>query len=147
MLVGRREALAVTIVDRHEIELDTAAVRRALELSPRAAQAFGLPPLVLAGVRCNSRDGCIEVVYGTLTATRVFGLRAEALGALLISYCNRAGMPLPRHADKGVRVEREHVVLVCTLRLDEPPQPETPEGQISHAPEAIQAWSWIASPS
>jgi hypothetical protein len=147
MLVGRREALAVTIVDRHEIELDTAAVRRALELSPRAAQAFGLPPLVPAGVRCNSRDGCIEVVYGTLTATRVFGLRAEALGALLISYCNRAGMPLPRHADKGVRVEREHVVLVCTLRPDEPPQPETPEGQISHAPEAIQAWSWIASPS
>ncbi|MGA8197034.1 MAG: hypothetical protein WB902_27150 [Acetobacteraceae bacterium] len=137
----------MTIVDRHEIELDTAAVRRALELSPRAAQAFGLPPLVPAGVRCNSRDGCIEVVYGTLTATRVFGLRAEALGALLISYCNRAGMPLPRHADKGVRVEREHVVLVCTLRLDEPPQPETPEGQISHAPEAIQAWSWIASPS
>ncbi len=137
----------MTIVDRHEIELDTAAVRRALELSPRAAQAFGLPPLVPAGVRGNSRDGCIEVVYGTLTATRVFGLRAEALGALLISYCNRAGMPLPRHADKGVRVEREHVVLVCTLRLDEPPQPETPEGQISHAPEAIQAWSWIASPS
>jgi len=139
--------LAVTIVDRREIELDTAAVRRALELSPRAAQAFGLPPLVPAGVRCNSRDCCIEVVYGTLTATRVFGLRAEALGALLISYCNRAGMPLPRHADNGVRVEREHVVLVCTLRLDEPPQPETPEGQISHAPEAIQAWSWIASPS
>src|SRR3984957_4069332 len=147
MLVGRREALAVTIVDRHEIELDSAAVRRALELSPRAAQAFGLPALVPAGVRCKSRDVCTEVVYGSRTATRVFGLRAEALGALLISYCNRAGMPLPRHADKGVRVEREHVVLVCTLRLDEPPQPETPEGQISHAPEAIQAWSWIASPS
>ena len=99
------------------------------------------------GVRCNPADGCIEVVYGTLTSTRVFALRAEALGALLISYCNRAGMPMPRHADKGVRVEREHVVLVFTLRLDEPPQPEAPEGQISRAPEAIQAWSWIASPS
>jgi hypothetical protein len=141
------KALAVTIVDRREIELDTAAVRRALEWSPRAAQAFGLPPLVPAGVRCNSKDGCIEVVYGALTATRVFALRAEALGALLISYCNRAGMPLPRHSDKGVRVEREHVVLVCTLRLDELPQPEAPEGQISRAPEAVQAWSWIESPS
>ena len=64
------KALAVTIVDRREIELDTAAVRRALEGSPRAAQAFGLPPLVPTGVRCNSKDGCIEVVYGTLTATR-----------------------------------------------------------------------------
>jgi hypothetical protein len=103
--------------------------------------------LVPTGVRRNSKDGCIEVVYGTLTATRVFALRAEALDAPLISCCNRAGMPLPRHSDKGVRVERKHVVLVCTLRRDEPPQPETPEGRISHAPEAIQAWSWIESPS
>jgi hypothetical protein len=137
----------MAIVDRREIELDTVAVRRALEWSPRAAQAFGLPPMVPTGVRCNPAAGCIEVVYGTLTATRVFALRAEALGALLISYCNRAGMPLPRRSDKGIRVEREHVVLVFTLRLNEPPQPEAPEGQISRAPEAVQAWSWIESPS
>jgi hypothetical protein len=148
MLVGPwGKALAVAIVDRREIELDTAAVRRALEWSPRAVQAFGLPPQVPTGVRCNPADGCIEVVYGTLTTTRVFALRAEALGALLISYCNRAGMPMPRQSDKGIRVEREHVVLVFTLRLNAPPQPEAPEGQISPAPEAVQAWSWIESPS
>jgi hypothetical protein len=139
--------LAVAIVERREIELDTAAVRRALECSPRAAQAFGLPPLVPTGVRCNPADGCIEVVYGTLNTTRVFALRAEALGALLISYCNRTGMPMPRQSDKGIRVEREHVVLVFTLRLEAPPQPEAPEGQILRAPEAVQAWSWIGSPS
>ncbi len=142
-----RKAVGVAVVDRREIELDTTAVRRALEWSPRAAQAFGLPPLVPTGVRCKPADGCIEVVYGTLTATRVFALRAEALGALLISYCNRAGMPMPRHADKGIRVERKHVVLVLTLRLNDPPQPEAPEGPISRAPEAVLAWSWIESPS
>jgi hypothetical protein len=141
------KALAVAIVDRREIELDTAAVRCALEWSPHAAQAFGLPPLVPTGLRCNPADACIEVVYGTLTTTRVFGLRAEALGALLISYCNRAGMPMPRHSDKGIRVEREHVVLVFTLRLDDPPHPEVPEGKISRVPEAVQAWSWIEAPS
>jgi hypothetical protein len=76
----------------------------------------------------------------------VFALRAEALGALLISCCNRTGMPMPRQSDKGIRAEREHVVLVFT-RLEAPPQPEAPEGQILRAPEAVQAWSWIESPS
>lgn len=137
----------MAVVDRREIELDAVAVRRAVEWSPKAAQAFGLPPLVPTGVRCNPAGGYIEVVYGTLTATRVFALRAEALGALLVSYCNRSGMPMPRHADKGIRVEREHVVLVFTVRLDDPPQPEVSEGLIARAPEAVQAWSWFGSPS
>jgi hypothetical protein len=138
---------AVAVIDRREIELDTDAVRQALEWSPRAAQAFGLPPLVPASVRCNPANGCIEVVYGTLTATRVFVLRAESLGALLVSYCNRAGMPMPRYADKGIRIERERVVLVFTLRLDDLPQPESPEGSVARAPEAVQAWAWIETPN
>ena len=97
------------------------------------------------GARSDPANGFIEVIYGTLTTTRVFALRAEALGALLISYCNRAGMPIPRHADKAIRLERGHVVLVLTLRLDVAPHPAGPEGPITRAPEAVQAWSWIAS--
>lgn len=134
----------MAIADRREIDFDTNAVKLAVEWSPQAAQAFGLPPLVPTGVRSNPANGYVEVIYGTLTATRVFALRAEALGALLISYCNRAGMPIPRYADKGIRLERGHVVLVLTLRLDEAPRPDTAEGPITRAPEAVQAWSWIA---
>jgi hypothetical protein len=137
----------VAVTDRREIDFDTDAVRQAVEWSPRAAQAFGLPPLVPTGLRCNPAVGCVEVVYGTLTTTRVFALRAEALGALLVSYCNRAGMPMPRFADKGIRLEKDHVVLVITLRLEGPPRPDTPEGHITRAPEAVQAWSWIESPN
>lgn len=131
------------VIDRREIELDPEAVRRAIECSPRAAQAFGLPPLQPSAVRCKPSEGCVEVKYGTLTATRIFALRAEALGALLVSYCNRAGMPMPRNADKGIRVERGNVVLVFTLRLSEAPTPDIPEGTVARAPEAVQAWSWI----
>jgi hypothetical protein len=133
----------LAITDRREIEFDLIAVKLALESSPRAAQAFGLPPLTPRDVRCDAAAGNVEVIYGELTSARVFALRAEALGAILISYCNRAGMPMPRAADKAVRIERAHVVVVFTLRLDGAPHPELPEGPIAHAPEAVRAWSWI----
>jgi len=133
----------VAIVDRRDIEFDRDAVRLAIQWSPKASQAFGLPPLTPSAVRCRPAEGTIEVVYGTLTSTRIFALRAQSLGAILISYCNRTGMPIPRHADKGIRIERDHVVLVFTLRLYDTPNPEVPEPPVGHAPEAVQAWSWI----
>jgi hypothetical protein len=70
----------VAITDRREMEFDLQSVKQVLEWSPRAAQAFGLPPLVPRSMRCNPADGNVEVVYGKLTAARVFLLRAEALG-------------------------------------------------------------------
>jgi hypothetical protein len=133
----------VTIIDRREIEFDLEAVRRALELSPQACQAFALPASIPSGVRCNPAEGTLEVSYGRLTATRIFFLRAEALGAILISYCNRVGMPVPRLAEKGVRIDREQVVLVLTLRIDEVPQAIAAEGPVARLPEAVQAWAWI----
>ena len=72
-------------------------------------------------------------------------LRAEALGAILISYCNRAGMPMPRAADKAVRIERDHVVIVLTLRMPHAPKPEAPESTINRLPDAVRAlpgWKW-----
>ena len=133
----------MAITERREIEFDLHAVRLALEWSPRSAQAFGLPPLTPSAVRCNPAEGIIEVTYGELTSTRVFMMRAEALGAVLIAYCNRAGMPMPRAADKGVRIERDHVVILLTLRLAGAPPPEAPEATIGRVPEAVRAWSWI----
>ena len=50
---------------------------------------------------------------------------------------------MPRNADKAVRVDREHVVVVFTLRMSRAQQPELPEGKISRAPEAVRAWAWI----
>jgi hypothetical protein len=133
----------VAITDRREIVFDLQAVRLALEWSPRSAQSFGLPPLTPNVVRCNPPDGTVEVTYGELTSTRVFVLRAEALGAILISYCNRAGMPMPRSADKAVRIDREQVVVVFSLHLPGAPEPELPEASIAREPEAVRAWAWI----
>jgi len=135
----------MAIVDRREIEFDRDAVRLALEWSPQAAQAFGLPPLTPDGVRCKPAEGLVEVTYGRLTTTRVFMLHAEALGAILIAYCNRAGMPMPRNADKAVRIESGHVVVVFTLRMAHAPHPEVPENPVHRVPDAVRAWAWVES--
>lgn len=135
----------MAIIDRREIEFDREALRHVLECSPKAAQAFGLPSRRPDRVKCKPNESLIEVSYGKLTETRVFMLRAEALGAILISYCNRIGMPMPRAADKAVRIEREHVVMVFILRLPHAPQPDSPEGPINRLPDAIQAFSWVES--
>ena len=133
----------MAITDRREIEFDLQTVRLVLEWSPRAAQAFGLPPFTPTAVHGNPADGVVEVTYGELTSIRVFMLRAEALGAILISYCNRVGMPMPRYADKGVRIERDHVVVLLSRRQDAAPAPELPEPPVGRIPEAVRAWSWI----
>ena len=133
----------MAITDRREIEFDLHTVRLVLEWSPRAAQAFGLPPLTPTAVRGNPTEGTIEVTYGELTSIRVFMLRAEALGAILLSYCNRVGMPMPRKADKGVRIERDQVVVLLSYRQDTPTAPELPEPATGRIPEAVRAWSWI----
>jgi hypothetical protein len=135
----------VAITERREMEFDLPALKLVLEWSPRAAQAFGLPPMVPGMVHCNTTDGHVEVTYGTLSAARIFALRAEALGAILISYCNRIGLPVPRDADKAVRIERDHVVLVFKLFIERAEQPEGPEGAIARAPEAVRAWAWNAA--
>ena len=133
----------MAITERRELAFEPQTVRLVLEWSPHSAQAFGLPPLTPQGVRCNPAEGTVEVTYGELTSTRVFVLRAEALGAILISYCSRAGMPIPRHADKAVRVDREQVVVVLTQHMVPPPEPELPEANIARVPEAVRAWAWI----
>lgn len=133
----------MAIIDRREIEFDLEAVRLALAWSPAAAHAFGLSTRTPDRVRCKPTEGAVEVTYGRLTETRVFMLRAEALGAILISYCSRAGMPIPRGADKAVRIEREHVVIVFTLRISRAQQPEAPEGPINRLPDSVTAWSWV----
>jgi hypothetical protein len=131
--------LRVAITDRREIEFDLDAVRLAIEWSPRSARALGLPAQTPQGVRCDPADGLLELTYVDLTSTRVFALRADALGAILISYCHRAGMPIPRTADKAVRIEPEHVVVVFTLRLHNEKQPQQPEGTIGSVPDAARA--------
>ena len=129
------------IGEKREIDFDMQAVRSVLEWSPRAAQAFGLPPLTPTAVRGSPAENAIEVIYGDLPSQRVFMLRVDALGAILISYCNRVKVPMPRHAEKRLRIERDRVTVVLTRQTDLTP-PVLPELTVGRIPEAVRAFSW-----
>jgi hypothetical protein len=102
----------IAIIDRREIEFDAEALVVAIAVSTDATAASAHPTLRPSGVRLHPQQGEIEVLYATNPPTR---LSAERVGALLISYCVRARIPIPRQADKGVRIEAGAVILTFAM--------------------------------
>jgi hypothetical protein len=132
----------VLVVDRREIEFDGGALVYCLSVSPRAAEGFGLLGMPPRDVRFHPRDGMIDVLYGTPKAEDLVRITAESLGALLVSYCVRSRIPMPRIADKHVRVESTCVVLAFRTRFTEPPAPEAIEGSW-RAATGLNSWKWV----
>ncbi len=106
------------IIDRRELEFDARALVSVVAGSGDRAQAIGLPPLKPAGVAFDTQANRITFRYADHAAVEV---TAAHLGALLMSYCLRARIPLPRLPDKQVRVTPEAVVIAFrTLYSDAP---------------------------
>lgn len=98
------------ITERREILFETEALLLVLANSPRAVAAFGLPPgLPQAVVFEPTRDSVRFVWSGG--PRRSAELKAAELGALLVGFCLRLRVPLPRRATKTIRVEPGAVVL------------------------------------
>jgi hypothetical protein len=76
------------------------------------------PALRPTGVRFDPQECQINVVYETHPLVSV---PAEHLGALLVSYCVRARLPMARGADKDVRIEAAAVVLAFSTHYADPP--------------------------
>jgi hypothetical protein len=106
------------LTDRRRIEFDADALVAAIAASPRAAESLGLPRPAPYGACFYPEEREVEFLYGTLRAPRAIRLKAEVVGAFLVSYCVRARLPMPRNADKAVRIEANSVVL--TLRTQIP---------------------------
>ncbi len=130
------------LVDRREIEFDGRALVYCLSVSPRAAEGFGLPAIPPTEIRFHPKDGLIDVVYGKKDAMGAVRITAESLGALLVSYCIRSKIPMPRVADKSIRVESNCIILAFRTGFTQAPLPETAEGS-SRAAVAVKSWKWI----
>jgi hypothetical protein len=132
----------VTILDKREIEFDSDALVYCLSMSPRAAQGFGLPAMAPSEVRFNPKDGMVDVVYGKKEGLGAVRISVEALGAVMISYCIRAKIPMPRVADKSIRMESHSIILAFKTRFTKAPAPEQADSS-SRAAEAVKSWKWI----
>jgi hypothetical protein len=92
--------------------------------------AIGLPPFRPVNVHFRPEDGVIEFRYDTAEHPQTQRVEGAALGAFLVSYCIRARIPLPRLADKEIRVEPNAIVLRFITHYQEAPAPDDGMGSV-----------------
>ncbi len=126
------------IIERRELRFGPAALKRVVGWLLGAAAAHGLPPAAPEGIELLPQDNRVDLVYGQGSAARSFSLQVEALGMLLIAYCIRARIPMPRVAHKEVRVGERYVSLVFHLEHSQSPAPEAIEAPVARHAQARQ---------
>lgn len=131
----------MAIIDRREIEFDAEGVLQVLGSAALRADALGLPSVRPTQLVFVPEKSCARLVYGSGLGARFIELPAEALGSLLVSHCVRARIPMPRRADKSIRVERQCVILAFRSLAGPAAEPAPePRG------EAVRSWSWGDAP-
>lgn len=129
------------IVERREIEFETEALMSVLAGSPRAAGAFGLARGQPQAVIFEPAAQAVRFVFPGGGHAHSVSVDAARLGALLVNFCLRLRLPLPRRAEKSIRVEPGMVVLSFRIStrpnlahlLPEEHRPDAP-------PASAQAW-------
>ena len=96
------------ITDERRIRFDVGALKDVLKFSQFAALAVGLPSTDPSDIILNpsARVATFNFVDAAIT------LEVEKLGALLISYCIRSSIRIPRKGTRSVLVEPTTITLV-----------------------------------
>ncbi len=128
------------IVERREVEFETEALITVLAGSPRAAAAFGLARGQPQAVIFEPASQSVRFVFPGGGHAHSVSLESARLAALLVGFCLRMRMPLPRRAEKSIRVEPGMVVLA--FRIASRPNLLTllPEERRAEGVPAQQAW-------
>jgi hypothetical protein len=123
------------------VTFDAAEVRSAVLAVPRLARALGLHQENYASVEFRPDDRMILFGTGVNQKDETVTVGSEGLVALLVAYCSRLGIPLPRRAMKNLDVLSDRLV----LRVDVPP-PERRDPPAhrrrAEAPEIRRAMIW-----
>ncbi len=109
------------ISDRRELAFDAAAIAAIVASSQHAAQSLGLPRGPPRSVRFAPLSGQVALFYGA--NAEAVPIASGALGALLVAYCLRSRIRIPRLLDRSVRVDQEAAVLIFST--DYPIAPAT----------------------
>jgi hypothetical protein len=95
--------------EHRTVEFDSPAILQAFAAVPRMSEALGLRLGRVSRVDFQPEREAITVIDPN--GTPVAELRAETLAALLVAYCSRIKVPLPRLGQKSVEVTSRSVVL------------------------------------
>nr|WP_294525849.1 hypothetical protein [uncultured Rhodopila sp.] len=96
------------IVDQRRIAFDVGALRDILDYLPQAARSVGLPGNDPTAIVIDGSGKAVRFAFGDHVVT----LGAEKLAALLIAYCIRAGISIPRQMQRSVNFSQETIMLV-----------------------------------
>jgi hypothetical protein len=106
----KRDTKKSGIVDRRELEFSSAALMAVITSS--AGEGSRRP----TGIEFNQDS--IQIVRGNGHA---MSLASEQIGGLLVQYCIKVKIPIPREAIKSVRITSNSVILLFTKELPEIP--------------------------
>ena len=84
------------------------------------AAAIDLPATEPRGVLFDASNQ--QVVFSYSNEAHNVSVAGERLGALLVSYCIRSRIPLPRYSEKTVRVDADRISIMCATHYHDPPR-------------------------
>jgi hypothetical protein len=120
----------LSITDRRDISFDADAILAAIAALPDAAGVLGLPAAPPDALRFEPAEHRILVQYRVSVENAEFSVPMESLGAMLVGFCCRHRITLPRGARKSIRIEEEAAVLSFVLHL---PVSRVRSRQLGHA--------------
>lgn len=94
------------------IQFDSSSILRALTVVRRVTDALGLRACKIDRIKFQPDQKTVSVIdsHGTAVAE----LASESLAAVLVAYCSRIKVPLPRAGRKTVEITPNGVVLRVT---------------------------------
>lgn len=101
---------ALPVIEQRSVNFDAAEILRAVEIASRVAEALGLRPGDASTVEFQPEE---RLVRFNRPERPDLGrsITAEALVAVLVAYCARIGVPLPRKGQKQLDIGPAGVTL------------------------------------
>lgn len=96
------------IIDERRVSFDLGALKDVIKLSQFAAMSIGLPDNLPSGIGLNASAGTVTFDFAGNQIT----VAGDKVGALLLSYCIRSGIRVPRQPKRSVIVEGTAITLV-----------------------------------
>lgn len=102
----------MAVLEQRVVEFDSAAVIQSFTVVRRISEALGVRADRIVRVEFHPDRSVVSLIDndGRLVAE----LGAESLAALLVAYCSRIKVPLPRAAQKNVEITSRSVILRVT---------------------------------